>query len=194
MGVPERRSRLPAPRTLVILGVLVLLLSAPWWIARHNRLKAENVAEPIAQRLTNRDIDVKCPGLFGLILFETNEGSVQFDADGVPLSEAKLSKRTCAGLRTVASHAPELDFGCLAASACDHDTEHAAEALAVLTHEIMHLLGAIDEGQTECQARGRVQDVAIQARIQPEMAAALSTWQAGPWQQRLPERYRNASC
>jgi hypothetical protein len=180
--------------TLAILASALLILLTPSLIARHNRLKAEHVAEPIAKRLTNRDIDVKCPGLSGLILFETNEGSVRFDADGVPADSTKLSKHTCAGLRTVASHAGTLDFGCLAASSCDADTEQAAEALAVFTHEVMHLRGSIDEGKTECQARAHVADVAVQAGVDPQQAQALARWQAGPWQARLPDRYRNVSC
>jgi hypothetical protein len=190
----EPKSRLPSPKALAIFaGVLVILLM-PSLIARHNRLKAENLAEPIAKRLTNRDIDVKCPGLFGLILFETNEGTVQFDADGVPGNSTTLSKHTCAGLRTVASHAGALDFSCLAASTCDHDTEQAAEALAVFTHEVMHLRGSIDEGQTECQARARVESVSAQVGVRPQQAAALARWQATTWQARLPDRYRNATC
>jgi hypothetical protein len=139
---------------------VVLLLLSPWWIARHNRLKAEHLAEPIAKRLTNRDIDVKCPGLFGLVLYETNEGSVQFDADGVPANA----------------------------------TQQAAEALAVFTHELMHLRGSIDEGQTECEARQHVEEVALQAGVSPDQVPRLEAWQAGPWQQRLPDRYRNVSC
>lgn len=192
--MPQESSKLPSLRALAIAAGVLAVLLAPWAIARHNRLKAEHLAEPIAKQVTNRDIDVKCPGLFGLVLYEVNEGSVQFDADGVPVNSVKLSKHTCAGLRTVASHARELDFSCLAGSTCDGDTEKAAEALAVFTHELMHLRGSIDEGQTECRARARVQGVAVQAGIRPEQTQALANWQATTWRARLPDRYRNATC
>ncbi|HWI23128.1 MAG TPA: hypothetical protein VNT22_11015 [Baekduia sp.] len=189
----EPKSRLPSLRTLAIWIVVLAIPFTPWYVAHAQRLKAEHLAEPIAKRLTNRDIDVKCPGLFGKVLYEIHEGSVQFDADGVPANETKLSKKTCAGLRTVASDAPSLDFGCLA-TVCGRDAQRAAEAIAVLTHEIMHLRGSLDEGITECLARGRVEEVGLQMGISPASAAALKQWQSTTWQERLPDRYRNASC
>lgn len=187
------RHRLPSPRALAIGAAVLLALAAPFWIARTQRVAAERVAEPIAAKLTNRSIDVRCPGLLGKLMFETNRGSVRFDQHGVPEDITRLDKHTCAGLRTVGARAHSLDFTCLQV-ACDADTQRAAEAIVVLTHEIMHLRGTTDEGVTECQARRHIQAVAIDMGIAPPSASALAAWQAGPWQARLPDRYRNASC
>jgi hypothetical protein len=127
------------------------------------------------------------------MMYEIHEGSVWFDADGVPVDETKLSASTCDGLRTVIDRGPALDFSCLA-TACPKDERRAAQALAVLTHEIMHLRGTRDEGQTECHARGRVAWVTGQLGVSPQGGAQIATWQATTWQAMLPDAYRNASC
>ena len=70
----------------------------------------------------------------------------------------------------------------------------AAQALAVLTHEIMHLRGTRDEGTAECRARQRVADVAQRLGLTPRSAAAVATWQATDWYDMLPDAYKNRDC
>lgn len=188
------RSRLPSPRALAI-GVLVLAVpGVPWLHARSQRVEVERRAAAIAGELTNRSIRVRCPGpIRRRMFYEIHEGSVRFDADGVPADETKLSARTCDGLRTVVDHAATLDFGCLA-TACGEPETRAAEALAVLTHETMHLRGTMDEAKTECQARGRVAWVAQRMGVGAASAEAVAAWQGSTWQARLPDGYRGAAC
>jgi hypothetical protein len=188
------RLRLPSPRTLAI-GVLVLAVpGVPWMHARGKRIEVEHRAGVIATVMTNRYIHVHCPGpIARRMMYEIHEGSVQFDADGVPVDETKLSANTCDGLRTVIEHGPALDFTCLA-TACDKHETQAAQALAVLTHEIMHLRGTRDEGQTECRARKRVAGVAQQLGVSAAGGAAVAVWQATTWQAQLPDQYRGATC
>jgi hypothetical protein len=127
------------------------------------------------------------------MMYEIHEGSVQFDADGVPTDETKLSARTCDGLRTVVDGAATLDFICLA-TACDPTTARAAQALAVFTHEVMHLRGTTDEAVTECLARGRIADVARRMGVSAAGAEQVATWQATTWRAMLPDAYRTATC
>jgi hypothetical protein len=192
--VKPTRSRLPSPRTLAIGALVLAVPGVPWMHARGERLEVEHRAAAIASAMTNRTIKVRCPGpIRRRMMYEIHEGSVWFDADGVPVNETKLSASTCDGLQTVIDHGPALDFSCLA-SACPKDERRAAQALAVLTHEIMHLRGTRDEGQTECRARGRVAWVAGQLGVSPQGAAQIAAWQATTWQTMLPDAYRNASC
>jgi len=192
--VEPTRSRLPSPRALAIGALVLAVPGVPWMHARGERLKVEHRAATIASAMTNRTIKVHCPGpIRRRMMYEIHEGSVWFDADGVPVSETKLSASTCDGLRTVIDDGPTLDFSCLA-TACPKDERRAAQALAVLTHEIMHLRGNTDEAITECLARGRVADVARRLGIDETGAAAVAAWQATTWRAMLPDAYRTATC
>jgi hypothetical protein len=192
--VEARRSRLPSPRTLVIALLVLAVPGVPYAYARAQRITVEDRAAAIASALTNRTIHVTCPGpIRRRMMYEIHEGQVWFDADGVPANETKLSASTCDGLRTVVDHARTLGFGCLKWT-CDHDTQRAAQALAVFTHETMHLRGTRDEGVAECQARRRVADVAARFGVSAAGGAAVAYWQANDWQAMLPDQYRGATC
>jgi hypothetical protein len=193
--VEPARSRLPSPRALAIGTLVLAAVGVPWMHARGERLEVERRAGAIAGELTHRTIRVHCPGpIRRRMMYEIHEGSVRFDADGVPADETKLSARTCDGLRTIIEDGATLDFGCLAASFCDASRRRAAEALAVLTHETMHLRGTMDEAQTECHARRRVAAVAVRMGVSAAGGDAVAAWQATTWQAMLPDAYRGATC
>jgi hypothetical protein len=193
--VEARRPRLPSPRTLAVGALVLAVAGVPWLHARSQRREVEHRAAVIASAMTNRTIEVHCPGpIRKRIMYEIHEGQVWFDADGVPADETKLSATTCDGLRTVIDHGATLDFGCLATAACAERERVAAQALAVFTHEVMHLRGTRDEALTECRARGRVADVAARLGVGPTGGAAVAAWQAGSWSQQLPDQYRGARC
>jgi hypothetical protein len=176
--------------------VVLAIPGLPWLHFRSERLAVEHRAAAIAGALTNRTIAVHCPGPVRRHLFyEINEGSVMFDADGVPTDATNLSADTCDGLRTVIDRGAGLDLTCLTTTYdCTKDERRAAQALAVFTHETMHLRGTMDEGTTECQARKRVADVAQRFGVTPASAAAVAQWQATDWREMLPDRYRDGSC
>jgi hypothetical protein len=192
--VEERRSRLPSPRALLIAVLVLAVPGVPYAYAREKRIAVEDRAAAVASALTHRRIHVACPGpIRRRTMYEIHEGQVWFDADGVPADETKLSASTCDGLRIVIDHAATLDFACLKWT-CPRDTRRAAQALAVFTHETMHLRGTRDEGVTECQARQRVAEVAARFGVSAQGGAAIAYWQANDWQDRLPDQYRGASC
>jgi hypothetical protein len=179
---------------LVVLAV-VALPGAAWARARAVRHDVERHAGAVASQLTHRHIDVHCPGPLHRRLYQdVHEGEVRFDADGVPADATSLAKRTCDGLRDVIHRGAAYDFACLATSSCSAEEERAAEALAVLTHETMHLRGTMDEAITECQATKRVAEVAVLLGIAPAAAARLEPWQATTWRALLPSQYQGGRC
>ena len=195
MGVEPRRSRLPSPRTLAIGAAVLCVPGLPWMHARSERLEVEHRAAAVASALTHRTIAVHCPGpIRRRVMYEIHEGSVWFDADGVPADETKLSAATCDGIRSVIDRGAGLDLTCLARGACRKSEHQAAQALAVLTHEIMHLRGTREEATAECQARGRVADVARRLGVAAPSADAVAVWQATTWQDQLPDAYKNGRC
>ncbi|WP_445148560.1 hypothetical protein [Baekduia sp. Peel2402] len=185
--------RLPSARALLIGALALAVPGVPYAYARSQRLEVEHRAATVASAMTNRSIHVKCPGpIRKRFMYEIHEGSVWFDADGVPVSETKLSADTCDGLREALDHAPALQLACLTGGACPGAEERVAQALAVLAHEIVHLRGVRDEAITECHARGRVASVAAAFGIDPAGGERIARWQTVTWSQELPPQYRGA--
>jgi hypothetical protein len=187
--------RLPSPRALAIGALALAVPGVPFAHARGQRLEVEHRAEVVADQMTNRSIHVRCPGpIRKRFMYEINEGSVMFDADGVPVNETRLSADTCSGLRKALDDGPTLQLSCLTGGTCPGAEEHVARALAVLAHEIVHLRGVMDEAVTECQARGRVARVAATFGISPAGGEQIARWQTVTWSQELPDRYRTTAC
>lgn len=193
--LPVVAPRWPSPRALAIGALVLAVPGVPYAYGRSQRLEVEHRAEAVASALTNRSIQVACPGpIRKRFMYEIHEGSVMFDADGVPVDETKLSAGTCDGLRAALDHGPALQLACLTGGACPGAEERVARALAVLAHEIVHLRGVRDEAATECQARGRVARVAAAFGIGAAGGAQIAAWQTTVWSQELPPQYQNGSC
>lgn len=193
--VPDVALRLPSPRALLIGAIVLAVPGVPYAYARSQRLEVEHRAEAVAREMTNRPIHVQCPGpIRKRFMYEIHEGSVMFDADGVPTSATKLSAGTCDGLRDALEDGPTLQFSCLTAGTCPGAEERVARALAVLAHEIVHLRGVQDEAVTECQARGRVARVAATFGIGAAGGEQIARWQTVTWSQELPPQYQNGRC
>lgn len=190
---PEVAPRMPSPRALAIGALALLVPGVPYAYARSQRLEVEHRAEAVARAMTNRPIHVRCPGpIRKRFMYEIHEGSVMFDAEGVPVDETRLSAGTCDGLRDALEDAPTLQLTCLTAGTCPGAEERVARALAVLAHEIVHLRGVQDEAVTECQARGRVARVAAAFGIGAAGGEQIARWQTVTWSQELPPQYRGA--
>lgn len=184
------RNRLPAPRTLAMLGVVLLPFFGLWLHGRIERTRVEDKAAQIASVIAGRAVHVRCPGPFRRhLMYETTEGSVRFDSDGRPFDSTSLSYRTCDGLQTAMAHGAEWTFDCLAYG-CSKQKTQAAAALAVLAHESVHLRGVSDEGATECEAHTHIRLVAHGYGLSDRATANLAHWQATDWMERLPERYQ----
>lgn len=187
--------RLPSARALIIAALVLAVPGVPYAYARSQRLEVEHRAATVASAMTNRSIHVRCPGpIRKRFMYEIHEGSVWFDADGVPVDETKLSAGTCDGLREALDHASALQLACLTGGICPGAEERVARALAVLAHEIVHLRGVRDEAVTECQARGRVASVAATFGIDAAGGEQIARWQTATWSQELPPQYQGGVC
>ena len=184
------RNRLPAPRTVGTLALVLLPFFGLWLHGRIQRGQIEDKAAAAASVIAGRAVAVRCPGPFKRHFFyETTEGSVRFDGSGSPVDETDLSFRTCDGLQTAMDRGAGLDLDCLYYR-CPNDVTQAAAALAVLSHESVHLRGVIDEGATECEARTHIGLVARRYGLSERATASLAHWQATDWAESLPDRYQ----
>jgi hypothetical protein len=184
-GAPRPPVRVVAP---LIAGVLVLAVLGVRGHVR--RVEVERRAGEVASAIAGHQVRVHCPGPIKRHLFyEITEGRVRFSAEGVPDPETNLSGDACAGLRRVLDRGATLNLQCLFWR-CSADDTRAAMALAVLTHESVHMRGVMDEGATECEAGTRVATTALQLGLTPQSAAAVAHWQRTDYAELLPEQYR----
>ncbi len=184
------RNRLPAPRTLGMVALVLLPFFGLWLHGRLERDRIEGRAATVASAIAGRPVAVRCPGPFKRHFFyETTEGSVRFDGSERPVDETQLSFRTCDGLKTAMDRGAGLDLDCLYYN-CPKDVRQAAAALAVLAHESVHLRGVIDERLTECEAHTHIGLVARRYGLTERATASLAHWQATDWAETLPERYQ----
>jgi hypothetical protein len=184
-GAPRPPVRVVAP---LIAGVLVLAVLGVRGHVR--RVEVERRAGKVAGAIAGHHVRVHCPGPIRRHLFyEISEGRVRFSADGVPNPETNLSGAACTGLRRVLDRGASLNLECLFWQCSPADTR-AAMALAVLTHEAVHMRGVIDEGATECEAQERVEATALRLGLTPPSAESLAHWMRTDYAELLPEQYR----
>ena len=180
---------------LLLIALALFVLSLPYIAARRDIAATEADAARAARTQTGRDIEIHCPGpIMERFAPDTLEGRVQFDADGVPMNSTELSGRVCKGLRVVHVRKETLDFSCLTAGECAQDEPKAALGVAVLTHELMHLRGILDEGRAECMARKRVLAVAHDLGLNPDAAQQVAAYQRDVLEPQLPSQYQGADC
>lgn len=185
----------PAPKTLAIAAAIALPLAGLGWHERSGRLNIERRASAAASQIAGRSVKVHCPGqLKRRMLTEINDGSVRFE-DGRPADETTVTARVCDGLGRLLDRGAALDLACLQLDACSKDDTSVAYAVAVLTHESVHMRGVMDEAATECQAIRRSASVAEALGASPQSAAYIADWQFSVAGDHLPERYQTtADC
>lgn len=183
-------SRRPPVRVVAPLIAGALLLCVLGVRSHLRRVDVERRAGAVASELVGHPVRVHCPGLIRRhLVFDDHEGEVRFSAAGTPQPETHLSANTCDGLRRVLDHGAALDLECLWWRCSAADTR-AAMAIAVLTHESMHMRGVADEGAAECQAQLAVAGAAVRLGLTSRSAASLAHWMATDYADELPDRYR----
>lgn len=182
----------PEPRTVAIAAAVLLPLCAWGWSVRAQRLDVERRAGAAASQVAGRPVHVRCPGqLRRRLQAEIHDGSVRFDG-GRPADETRVTGRVCDGLARLIDEGARLELSCLQLDACDAKDTAVAYAVAVLTHESVHMLGVMDEAATECQAVRRSAGVAQALGATPQAAAFIADWQFSVAGDRLPDRYRTS--
>lgn len=186
---------LPPPRTLAIAAAIVLPLAGFGWHLRAERLQVEQRASAAASQVAGRSVKVHCPGqLKRRFVKEIHDGEVMF-TDGRPADETNVTARVCDGIGRLLDKGAALDLACLQLDACPKDDTAVAYAVAVLTHESVHMRGVMDEAATECQAVSRSASVAQALGASPQAAAFIADWQFSVADDQLPEQYQTtADC
>jgi hypothetical protein len=113
--------------------------------------REERVAEQVAQRLTHKQVKIRC-GALGVPGAGWPEGvsGITLFANGRPAGYALLLPQVCAQLVAFRNAPAAWDpSACTDESNCEKVAE-AAFALQTVTHESYHLLGYRNEAQVEC--------------------------------------------
>lgn len=179
----------------MIAAAVLLPLCAWGWSLRAERLEVQRRAGAAAALIAGRPVQVRCPGqLRRRLATEIHDGSVRFDG-GQPANVTKLTGRVCDGLARLLEEGTRLELACLQLDACKPEDTSVAYAVAVLTHESVHMRGVVDEAATECEALRRSGGVAQALGATPRAAAFIADWQFSVAGDRLPDRYRSvADC
>jgi hypothetical protein len=182
----------PRPPVRVVAPLIAGLLAlAVLGVRGHvRRIEVQHHAAAVAGAIAGHHVRVHCPGPIRRHLFyEITEGRVRFSAAGVPAAETNLSGDACEGLRRVLDRGASLDLQCLYWQCSAGDTR-AAMAIAVLTHESVHMRGVMEEGANECEAQDRVETTALALGLTPASAQSLAHWMRTDYAELLPEQYR----
>jgi hypothetical protein len=192
-----RTARVRTPIWVKLAIAAVCIAGPAWWLAqRQDRVGNEERLRAVASTIAGRPVQVRCPGVYGRIFsWDIVEGSVRFDASGMPSDETRLRELTCAELDALAEGRRAGAVACVeAGGACGREADDVALAVNVLAHEAWHLSGVQDEALTECRS---VQSIAWTAQRLGATAAqgrALARRYLETWYPRLPDRYRSAEC
>ncbi|MBA2331874.1 MAG: hypothetical protein H0V94_03685 [Actinobacteria bacterium] len=162
-------------RTLATLVTLFLLFSGWQYLRRHSN---ENRLASVATELTQRDVDVGCPGFFARLVEITPYGGwVNFDEHGRPADETFLSAGTCRNLERL-WRADDPSFGCLVSRSCSRDKLAQIDGMVTLAHESWHLRGVTNEAQTQCYAVQSVERTALLLGISAVDSRLVADWVA----------------
>lgn len=189
---PSPPKPLFTPTRLIAGGVAAALLI---WIGGSGcaRADTEKRAAAATSSLVGHSVKVSCPGVVASVLvYESNAGRVEFDADGSLPAETKLTAEVCAGLQRLVSEGSALDLACLDNDTCSPEDRRVGLGVAVLSHEAGHLSGIVDEAQAECFGKRNSTSLARALGASPATATQIAEWQTIFAADMLPERYRGA--
>lgn len=179
--------------TRLVLGGIALALAV--WVGGTGCARAdlEQKAAAATSALVGHPVKVSCPGIIASVLmYQSNAGRVEFDADGSLPDETKLTAEVCAGLQRLVSEGSSLDLACLDNDSCSPEDRRVGLGVTVLSHEAGHLSGIIDEAQTECFGQHNSTTLAQALGASPATATQIAEWQTIFAADMLPARYRGA--
>lgn len=179
-----RVDTLGRPRDLPVWSVSALVLVAVVAaVPGANRRVEERRLAHAAAVLVGHPVHVRCQTTVAALVDAGAElGYVHFGPDGVPAQETLIKRDQCRLLE-------EYRSGGLA-----HPTFDQVVAVHVLTHEAMHMRGALDEAVAECQAVQRDALTAEALHATAEQAAALARQYWRTVYPRMPDAYVTRDC
>jgi hypothetical protein len=190
----------PVPTKVRVIAAAIVLVLGGWgFVARQDRVRNQNRLAAIASQISGRQVSVHCPGMLARALtddaYETESGSVRFDAEGMPSNETKLAKRTCSELDAIAEGRRATQLACAGRSvSCGDDVQLVAHSVDVIAHESYHLKGITSEGITECFSLQKLAWTAMQLGATEDQARGLARLQFETNYTQMPEQYRASGC
>jgi hypothetical protein len=174
-------------------AAVLLIPTVTWLVDRQDRVSLQNRLAPVASEIAGRQVEVRCPGVFGRLLApgDTAAGVVSVDAEGRVSDHTDLRTATCKELDALVDGGRERQLACAErSSSCGDDVQTLAWAIGTVAHESVHLRGILDEALTECYAMQYLAVAAQRLGATPQQARnlALLHWETSPGKK--PDQYQ----
>lgn len=178
------------------LAVAILVVAGVGFVFHERKVSLEHHLGAIATELGSRRVHVHCQGFAGNLLDVTSEaGTVRFDASGIPADYTDLKRPICNALRRFPRDVRSADYGCiLAGSDCPRKIFEDVLAVHTLAHEVWHLHGIGNEGQTECNALQTTARAAMLFGADPTAAQRTADYALARLYPNLPDEYHLVDC
>ena len=178
------------------IAIAVILVAGVGFAFHERKVSLEHQLGAIATQLGSRHVHVHCQGLAGDLLDVTSEsGTVRFDASGIPADYTDLKRPICTALHRFPHDVRSPDYGCvLAGTECPQKIFEDVLAVHTLAHEVWHLHGIRNEGQTECNALQTTASAAMLFGADPVAAQRTADYALARLYPHLPDEYRLPDC
>ena len=178
------------------LAIVVLVVAGVSFVFHERKASLEHRLGAIATQLGSRHVHVHCQGFAGNLLDVTSEaGTVRFDASGIPADYTDLKRPICNALRRFPHDVRSADYGCVLAGAdCPKRIFEDVLAVHTLAHEVWHLHGIGNEGQTECNALQTTARAAMLFGADTTAARRTADYALARLYPYLPDEYHLVDC
>ena len=166
------------PKTIAVAALAVVAVG----FVEYRAQAAEQRYGAAVSAVANRDVDVRCQGMFGHLIDIGQElGTVRFNAEGDPADKTDIKRDACTWLKDYERGDKSVNF-------------NSAVAVHVLAHEAIHLRGWTDETVAECYGMQHTAQVARALGAPARKAQLLARLY---WEQvypDMPDAYRTSDC
>jgi hypothetical protein len=178
------------------LALVVLVVAGVGFAFHERKVSLEHRLGAIATQLGSRHVHVHCQSFAGNLLDVTSEaGTVRFDASGIPADYTDLKRPICNALRRFPHDVRSAEYGCvLTGSDCSRKIFDDVLAVHTLAHEVWHLHGIGNEGQTECNALQTTARAAMLFGADPTAAQRTAEYALARLYPYLPDEYHLVDC
>jgi hypothetical protein len=181
----------------IVVLALVAAVGIAWVHARHEHVAAQQtMLGLVASSLAGRTVHVHCQGAIGAALgVSGEEGTVQFDANGVPADHTDLKHDVCAALGRFKSDVRSSAYACVLQNVpCARRIFDDVQAVHTLAHESAHLAGQQSEALAECRALQTTAYTASRLGADMDQAGATARYAYLHLYPNLPAEYQAAGC
>src|SRR5437868_11723428 len=177
-------------------AIPVLLVCGVGFVMHERKSALENHLGKVATELGGRHVHVHCQSFASnLVDVSAEAGSVRFDASGIPSDTTDLKRPICAALKRFPHDVRSADYGCVVRNTdCSQRIWEDVLAVHTLAHEVWHLHGIGNEGQTECYALQTTARAAELFGADAAAAQATADYVYARFYPNEPDEYRQGPC